>query len=131
MNSGHGGGNIDQVDLSEEARQFGGISVVDAILPANIFMHIPAGNFAIIDSINQILGSNDIATGIDMRFIGVLHGMSIDDNFIVLTLDQGFDGLLFVLGAESADNIIRFYHNFFIGEFVFFSVEEILLELYS
>ena len=94
-------------------------------------MHIPAGNFAIIDSINQILGSNDIATGIDMRFIGVLHGMSIDDNFIVLTFDQSFDGLLFVLGAESADDVIRFYHNFFIGEFVFFSVEEILLELYS
>ena len=87
MNSSHGGGNIDQVDLGEEARQFGGISIVNTILPTNIFMHIPTGNFPIVDSINQILSSNDITSSKNMRFISILHGMSIDDNFIVLSFD--------------------------------------------
>ena len=94
-------------------------------------MHIPTGNFPIIDSINQILSSNDITSSKNMRFISILHGMSIDNNFIVLSLNQSFNRLLFILRAKSTDNIIRFYHNFFIGEFIFFSIEEILLELYT
>ena len=52
VNSGHIGGDINQVNLSEKPRQLRFIPILDAILLTDKLMHEPTGNLSIVDGID-------------------------------------------------------------------------------
>ena len=115
MHASHVSGDIHQIDFSEEPWQFRSLPIVDAMFLPDQFMHVPTGNFPIIDRIHKILSANDISTSKDVRFVLILHGTAADDDFPVSILDQGVNGRLGVLGPEGTDDIVGFDANLFIS----------------
>jgi hypothetical protein len=97
VNSSHVSRNIHQIDLGEEPGQVGLVSIVDVVLGSNILMHEPTCHFAIIDSINQVLSSDDVSSSKNVGFVFVLHSTATDGNLALVVLDQSFDGGLGVL----------------------------------
>lgn len=90
MHSGHTGGDINQIDLSKESRQIRSLPVINVVLGSNMLMYEPTGDFSIIDSIDQVIGADDVTTSEDVRLALVLHGMSVDVDLTFLVPHQHF-----------------------------------------
>lgn len=72
-------------------------------------MQEPTGNFSIVDSIDQILSTDDIATRKNMRFAIILHSVAVDIDFSLGVEHEVGDGGLVVFGTEGADDVVSFY----------------------
>lgn len=132
LNTGQGWWNIDQIDFSKEARKIGFFSEVNTVFLSDLFMHEPTGDFTIIDSIDQIVGTDDITSCIYVRPFLILHGVSIDDIFTIGVLNKRFDWFLLVLWTKGWNDVVAVDSQLFFCELVLsFSVQSVLVELHA
>ncbi len=132
LNTGQSWWNIDQIDFSKEAGKIWLFSEVNTVFLSNLFMHEPTGDFTIIDSINQIVGTDDITSCINVRFFLILHGVSVDDIFTICVLNKRFDWFLLVLWTKGWNDVVTVDFQLFLCELILsFRVQNILVELHA
>lgn len=99
------------------------------MLLSYLFVDEPAGHFAVVDCVHQVLSADDVSSSVNVRLVLVLHSRARDHDLTIVVPHKLFNGCLSIFGTEGADDEICLHVDGLAGQFVLLTFEEILFKL--